>query len=327
MFRKAGLPASFPSFAERRLEAIRGEVEARVPANPCAIIFHGITPWVACKPSVPYFTFSDCSFDTYMDLYHERKQFSERDLARINKAEGAFMAKAAGVWFTVNWSLNEAKRQYQLDGQNLLKMGQGATMEIPADAFDARMPGKQFLFIATDFLGKGGAEISRAFQKIHAEDPAYRLVIIGQKPPDEYLQLPGVEFLGYVNKSSAEGRQRFSEIYRNSRGLLMLTRKDIFPIVLIEAGLHGCPSVANRQSAIPEVILDGKTGYLIDTTEGALEQAMRTLMHMPDGALMDMRHFTARFYEENHAWEEIYQRILGSMRRAGVVTEKESTQI
>jgi hypothetical protein len=106
----------------------------------------------------------------------------------------------------------------------------------------------------------------------------------------------------------------------------MLTRKDIFPIVLIEAGLHGCPSVANRQSAIPEVILDGKTGYLIDTTEADLERAMRMLMNMPEQALMDMRRFTARFYEENHAWEEIYQRILGSMRQAGVVTEKESTQ-
>jgi glycosyltransferase involved in cell wall biosynthesis len=295
-----------------------------MPANPRAIIFHGITPWIACRPSVPYFTFSDCSFDTYMDLYHDRKQFSERDLARINKAEGGFMANAAGVWFTVDWSLDEAKRQYQLEGRNMIKMGQGATMEMPVDAFDGRMPQKQFLFIATDFLGKGGAEISRAFQKIYAEDPEYRLVIIGQKPPDEYLHLPGVAFIGYVNKSSAEGRQQFSEIYRDSRGLLMLTRKDIFPIVLIEAGLHGCPSVANRQSAIPEVILDGKTGYLIDTTEEALERAMRTLMHMPGQELLDMRRFTARFYEDNHSWDEIYHRILGSMQRAGVVPEKES---
>jgi glycosyltransferase involved in cell wall biosynthesis len=319
IFRIAGIPALFPAFSKKRLKLISKELERRLPRDTSSIIFHGITPWIGFKPSVPYFAFSDCSFDTYMDLYHERQAFSAKDLHRIGKCEGEFMANAMGVFFTVDWSLNEAKRQYGLDGSNLMKMGQGPTMDIPKDAFHNTPPGKQFVFIGTDFIGKGGIQICEAFQKVYEKDQEYKLIIIGQKPPAEYLQKPGISFLGYINKSSPEGRKQFSEIYRQSRALLMLTKKDIFPIVLIEAGLYGCPAVANKQSGIPEVIQDGKTGYLIESSTVELENAMMRLAEQDDRELVAMRQFTSHFYAENYSWEQIYSRIHTAMSKAGVV--------
>ncbi len=177
---------------------------------------------------------------------------------------------------------------------------------------------QQFVFIGTDFKGKGGIEICAAFQKIYQIDPEYKLIIIGQKPPDEFLRAPGITYVGYINKSTDEGRKQFSEIYRKSRALLMLTKKDIFPIVLIEAGLHGCPAIANMQSGIPEVILDDKTGYLIENSSSSLEIAMQKLVEQNEEELMKMRQFTSAFYAKNYSWEEIYCRIHSSMKISGV---------
>jgi glycosyltransferase involved in cell wall biosynthesis len=99
----------------------------------------------------------------------------------------------------------------------------------------------------------------------------------------------------------------------------MLTKKDIFPIVLIEAGLYGCPAVANKQSGIPEVIQDGKTGYLIESSAVELENAMMRLAEQDDRELVAMRQFTSHFYAENYSWEQIYSRIHTAMSKAGVV--------
>ena len=49
---------------------------------------------------------------------------------------------------------------------------------------------------------------------------------------------------------------------RSSRRLS--ANADTNPMILIEAGYFGCPSVSTRMCGIPEVIEDGVTGLLLD---------------------------------------------------------------
>ena len=50
--------------------------------------------------------------------------------------------------------------------------------------------------------------------------------------------------------------------------------------MLIEAALFGCPAIASRAFAIPELVQHGKTGWLLDRPTDAVEvaAAMRRLL-------------------------------------------------
>jgi glycosyltransferase involved in cell wall biosynthesis len=261
------------------------------------------------------FTFTDCSFETYISNYHNRSQYSKKDITRIIKSEEKFFANAEQVFITSQWAINEIKQHYQLSGDNLLNIRQGPSMEISVNAFSANTPLNQFVFIGTDFLGKGGAEICNAFKKFTGEYPDYKLLVIGQRPPDEFLAIPNIEFLGYVNKSTPEGRLQFEKIYQQSKALLLLTKKDISPLVLIEAGLHGCPSIANDQGAIPEMIVEKLSGFLIKTSEDECLAAMKLIAGMDEQMLLKLRKDTRDHYEANYAWSNIMKVITKRMHQ------------
>src|SRR5208282_1450425 len=51
------------------------------------------------------------------------------------------------------------------------------------------------------------------------------------------------------------------------------TVKDISPLVIVEAAYFGCPSISTRAYAIPELIDDRRTGYLLDNPRNVGEVA------------------------------------------------------
>jgi phosphatidylinositol alpha-1,6-mannosyltransferase len=52
-----------------------------------------------------------------------------------------------------------------------------------------------------------------------------------------------------------------------------------FGLVFLEAMARGLAVVAARASAVPEIVIDGETGYLVDPARpGELERAVRTLL-------------------------------------------------
>jgi glycosyltransferase involved in cell wall biosynthesis len=57
-------------------------------------------------------------------------------------------------------------------------------------------------------------------------------------------------------------------LFARSRALLFPIRwEEPFGLVLIEAALAGCPVVAHRRGAVPEIVEDGVTGFVVDGVE------------------------------------------------------------
>ncbi len=57
--------------------------------------------------------------------------------------------------------------------------------------------------------------------------------------------------------------QRLLQAYRDADVLVLPSRNDPFPTVIREAMFFGLPCVASDIWAMPEMIADGETGYLI----------------------------------------------------------------
>lgn len=89
------------------------------------------------------------------------------------------------------------------------------------------------------------------------------------------------------------------------------------PVVLMEALAAGVPVVATRVSAVPELILDGETGLLVEPGRPSdLAAAMARILADPDGALRGARAGRS-LVERNHDCERSGAVLAGLFRGAG----------
>src|SRR5438105_624709 len=105
----------------------------------------------------------------------------------------------------------------------------------------------------------------RIAAKVDAADRAYFEAEI--RP---LLDTPGVEFLGEIGEENKE------EFLSGARALLFpIDWPEPFGLVMIEALACGTPVIAFRRGSVPEVIDEGRTGFLVDSAEEAVRAVTR----------------------------------------------------
>lgn len=300
------IPRIFPSFSERRLSRIARQFEQTIKQyDSDQILFHGSTPWIAIQTEIKYSAILDCCFSTYLKSYLRYERFTIKSIDLIKAGERRFLEKADTVFFTSNWALDETKTEYNIDGKNFIYLGQGPSFNIPEIKVNMSIIKNQFIFVATDFVGKGGPIVFEAFIEFLKSRKDYHLVIIGQKPTNDILSHPNVKYLGFIDKSSERGRSQFMNLYSESKANILLTNRDILPLVIIESGLCGCPTVATSFNAIPELIKQKETGWLIDQNASALTETMKEIASLDDTALFEIRNSVIAKMKTDSSWEKI----------------------
>jgi glycosyltransferase involved in cell wall biosynthesis len=94
-------------------------------------------------------------------------------------------------------------------------------------------------------------------------DPVDRVYFETQIRP--LLSLPGVEFIGEVGEAD---KMRF---LAGAHALLFpIDWPEPFGLVMIEAMACGTPVIAFRRGSVPEVIEQGRTGFVVDTVDEAV---------------------------------------------------------
>jgi glycosyltransferase involved in cell wall biosynthesis len=275
--RLSRLAGDFPAFSQRRLSVIAREVERGVRTGAQLDFFHGLTPWISTRPERPYVAWSDCAFGDYIEIFHDRTRFRADDLARIEEAEGAWLRSARRVLFTSDWAAGRAVCRYGLNPAQVGSVGIFGEIEPPEH--DAYAGGVRFAFVSTDFRAKGGRVALAALSLLQQTHPEAELTIVGA-PPADIAGLPGVTYAGYLRKEVPAERSRFREILGSSVGIVHPTQSDIAPLLLVEGALFGCPAIAPRAFAIPELVRHGETGWLLQrpTDAGEVAAAMRRLL-------------------------------------------------
>jgi glycosyltransferase involved in cell wall biosynthesis len=169
------------------------------------------------------------------------------------------------------------------------------------------------LFIGREFERKGGDVLLQAFAKVRARIPEARLVVIG--PRALTIQEPGVTNLGLLRKDDPRDWGRLIEAYRSADVFCFPTRYEPFGIVILEAMLFGLPCVATRTGAIPEMVRDGETGYLVppDNVEALTERLLR-LLEDRDQAIR-LGDAARKRADTDFTWEAVTSKMLEVMRQ------------
>jgi len=115
---------------------------------------------------------------------------------------------------------------------------------------------------------KDHATLLRAFALVHGALPAARLAILGSGPLEAETRALSAE-LGIAGAVVVPGRTDIRDWLERADVFVHTSRWEGFGIVLLEAMLAALPVVATRVSAVPEVVVDGETGLLVEPGDHA----------------------------------------------------------
>ena len=110
----------------------------------------------------------------------------------------------------------------------------------------------------------------------------------------------------YIGPVDVEGK---NELFAQARALLHLnTIPERFGLVLVEANAAGVPVIAMDLGSCREVIEDGRTGFLVNTVDEAV-QALRRLPEIDRAVCRE--HVQQRFSVESMVagYERVYENI------------------
>jgi glycosyltransferase involved in cell wall biosynthesis len=131
---------------------------------------------------------------------------------------------------------------------------------------------------------KDHATLLRAFAQVHARQPDARLAILGDGPLSADTVALARE-LGLADVVVLPGRLETRDWLERADVFVHSSRWEGFGIVLLEAMLAGLPVAATRVSAVPEIVVDGETGVLVEPgDERALAAALGGLLGDADRA-------------------------------------------
>ena len=309
--RLAGSRGDFFFFSARRLNSIAREVASRCNTEGALDFFHGFTPWILTRPVGPYIAWSDCTFRDYVDIYHRRTEFTSEDLTRIEQSEADWLKGARRVLFTSEWAAKRAVCDYGLAAERVACVGIFGEIDMPAQ--DAYVEGSEFVFVSTDFNAKGGHIVLAALREVRKRHPDASLVVVGDRPAGA-IDEAGAKFTGFLHKEIPDERRLFGEILGRARAVVHPTRRDIAPLLLVEAAYFGCPAISSRKFAIPEVVEDGHTGILLEDSSqaGAVADAMCRMLDHED-EYRSMRVATWSRSRERNSRERFEDRLLAAV--------------
>lgn len=203
------------------------------------------------------------------------------------------------------------------------------------DLYERRIPVRTFFsFISTDAFHKTGPSsngpilcvghpynikgvdvLLKAFQSISASYPDTKLKIIGhcddRKPYEDLAgRNPNICFHKgmYFNEIVKE--------FENCRFLVLPSRTEGIPRVLVEAMACGKAVIASRVGGIPEVVEENKTGLLFESeNHSELAEKMRQLLDNPDltQRMGDAGYQRAKEHFSPERYLELYHEFLESL--------------
>jgi len=124
----------------------------------------------------------------------------------------------------------------------------------------------------------------QAFARVHKRHPDARLAILGSGPLDAATR-GLVHELALTEAVVLPGRQEPGDWLARADLFTHTSRWEGFGIVLLEAMLASLPIVATNVSAVPEVVVGGETGILVEEGDvEALAAALDELLADPERA-------------------------------------------
>ncbi|MFL6604769.1 MAG: glycosyltransferase family 4 protein [Steroidobacteraceae bacterium] len=296
----------------------RAALLQRMRGTNYAFTFQTQTMFDASLPNVPHFIYTD-------HTHLENRNYPVPEAATPLSMTWAAMEKGAyrnaRMVFTMSRNISRSLiSEYGCSPQKVkcIYAGSNVSTEMSGSIDTSRFSAKNILFVGVDWERKGGPVLLEAFRTLRRTHPEARLTIVGCSPE---ISEPGVHI---------EGRVPLSEVakyYRSASVFCLPTLNEPFGLVYLEAAAFGLPVVATRLGAIPEIVIDGKTGYLVEPQNAAeLAARLDDLLRDPRRAEQFGAH-GREWVSHRYSWEETGHRLFAHIKRAIRRSARDKSQV
>lgn len=194
----------------------------------------------------------------------------------------------------------------------------GVFLDANGETVDSRA--QRVLFAGLLFRRKGVHHLVSAFAQIAPQFPRAELVIVGREENKAYVKelkrevarlglVERVEFVGEVPQQELAGWMHRSLVF------VLPSLSEGLGRVVVEAMATGTPVIGSRVDGIPDLIQDGKTGFLVPPEDvSALSNRLRSVLNHPDETRQMGR--AARSFAEEYFSTEAYLRSYGELFEA-----------
>lgn len=225
-----------------------------------------------------------------------------RVLGRPGRIEKRFLLTKAPVQVVLGWlsawladgvlapsrtTAREIERDYRVSGVRVLPNVTGGLEIEPPAGPDPELQTGYLLYVGRLRIRKGVEVLLEALQQPELAASHPRLLIIGEGEQEEALRRQ-VRAAGLEDRVTFLGRcdtTRVRQLMLTACCLVVPSIYEGMPLVILEAMSEALPVIASRVSGIPEVVLDGETGWLVPAEDPpALAVALQQALSEPEEA-------------------------------------------
>lgn len=268
------------------------------------------------------YVYQDLSVDYVERLRLERPEIVQytpfpRNVALCEMNKRNAMAKqyytiCRGIFTMSKWLRDDLINHTGVKPEKVHWIGGGCNIDI-TKVDVSNKTGNRFLFIGKDWERKNGPLVIEAFSRLKKKYADVELYIVGpQKVP--------VEIERHKNGVFFVGRKSYGELvayYNMCDYFVMPSKFEAYGLVFAEALIYGLPCIGKNEFAMPEFIIDGKNGYLINEDSASeLEQCMEKLVL--GGAIMAKGvQNNQKSYIKEYSWDSVASRMLKVIQEDG----------
>lgn len=264
------------------------------------------------RPSVP----DGVPYALYLDFTSEltRREWPARvPMSRVERLiwqrQESRTYRDARVIFCRGHHVSESLiRDYGVASDKIHVIGAGANLSLPDLDFLGARERPRVLFIGSDYRRKGGDVVLDAWPAVLQRVPDARLLMFGPVPQP----LP-------PNVETNDGRwdpQSVARELRRTSVFVMPSRCETWGDAFIEAMSYGIPCIGTTMDAMPEIIEDGVTGFVVPPDNAAaLADRMVTLLTEPERA-SQFSTASRRRVEERFLWSAVVARMVDILRQS-----------
>lgn len=250
--------------------------------------------------------------DTTFKLLNNYLNYTDFEfIALAEELERKAIHKATHIVYASEWAKNSAISDYQANPSRISVFEFGANIEeVPAFRISTSDNSTcNLLFIGRNWEWKGGDKVIEIYRTLKQRGISCTLTLIGSIPP-EPLKDTDIHLYPYINKSTEEGRNKFTELLQQSHFLIAPTRFDCFGIVYAEVAAYGIPVLTSNVGGVSQAVHDGENGFLFPIDCSADYYVNRIIELYSDTVRYSLLRQTARkHYEKRLNWNVWLERM------------------
>jgi glycosyltransferase involved in cell wall biosynthesis len=209
-----------------------------------------------------------------------------------------------GVVFVSRFSYEQHLKALPTLAQKQTLVAHNAIEALPESAISHQM-GSYYLYFGRLSHEKGLVTLINAFNAL----PDLRLKIVGEGPMESSLrEIAGanIEFCGYQSGDTLR------TTIRDSKAIVVPSEwYENNPMTIIEASMAGVPTIGARIGGIPEIIVEGKTGYIFTSKSASeLTEAVSKLESLTPEQYQTMSLECRKFADEKFSSRALYDKII-----------------